>query len=289
MSGKSSDFVRGKVALVTGGAQGLGWAVALALADNGARVHVCDIARDRLEESLRELAAYRFGDRIFLEYCDVSRPDDFRALISAIRAKEGRLDILVNNAAFIRWQDVSGMTEDDALLTMRVAYDSMVVGTKAVLPQMIAQEEGAIVNIGSSAGRIFVGGASAAYTAAKAAIDGYTQILQAEMRNQPVAVILVRPTAIAGTDFFRRNVAFSRMPRMGDFIPYSTPPQVASAIMNGLRKGKRIVNVPGYLPLFYIAFEVVPGLIRWIASLGGQGRRDYGKVKWRYSPPLDPR
>jgi hypothetical protein len=95
---------------------------------------------------------------------------------------------------------------------MRVSYDALVYTTAAVLPWMLAAGQGQIINIGSSAGKIFHGGVSAPYAAAKAAIDGYTQTLQAEFAG--VIHLLVRPAVIAYS-FFRHHPA--NMPRLADF------------------------------------------------------------------------
>src|SRR5690606_7775820 len=114
---------------------------------------------------------------------------------------------LVNNAMYTRWQDVTETPVEDAERMMQTAYNAMVYGVSTVLPLMLRARRGWIINMGSSAGRIFVGSASASYAAAKAAIDGYSQTLAVELRNSPLKVILVRPATVAGTDFFRKNVS----------------------------------------------------------------------------------
>jgi|GEM_PF-1077367 len=280
----TKDFLSGQVGLVTGGAQGIGWAVAQALADHGARVYACDIAEESLAWAAGELPGLPWAGQITLARCDVTDRQAVEGWIADVYRQTGRIDVLVNNAAFVRWVDVADMSVEEEERTMRVGYNGMVYTTKAVLPLMKAAGRGHIVNMGSSAGKVFVGGASAAYAAVKAAIDAYSQTLQVELKGSPVHVTVVRPAAVAGTDFFRKHVPASRMPRFGDYVPYMTPPQVARRIVRAIRDRRAVLDLPGYLKLFYALFAVTPGFLRWMVRAGGSGRRDYGKVQWRYEP-----
>jgi NAD(P)-dependent dehydrogenase (short-subunit alcohol dehydrogenase family) len=277
-------FLTDCVCLVTGGAQGIGWAISQALADHGGQVYACDISDENLARATHELESLPWADRITLTRCDVAKRAEIEGWIAEIHRQTGRIDVLVNNAAFVRWEDVMEMSVEDAVRTMEVGYNGMVYGIKSVLPLMQAAGRGHIVNMGSSAGRVLVGSASAAYAAVKAAIDGYTQTLQVELRGSPVHATLVRPATVAGTDFFRKHVPSSRMPRLGDFVPYVTPPQVALSIVRAIRTWRAIVDIPRYLHLFYFFFAVAPGMFRRLITIGGSGQRDYGQVQWRYVP-----
>lgn len=278
------NYFADRVCLITGGAQGIAWALAQALADRGARVYACDISAENLARATQELAALPWPDRINLTQCDVTDRTRFEGWIQQVHQQAGRIDVLVNSAAFVRGQDVVDMSVEDALRTMRVGYDAMVYSVKAVLPLMLAAGDGHIVNFGSSAGRVFVGGHSAAYAAAKAAIDGYTQMLQFELRSAPIHVLLVRPAVVAGTDFWRQGVASSRNPRLGDFVPYVTPPQIAEAVVRAIHDRRLILDIPRFLWLFYFLFGLSPRLTWWLFTRGGRAQRDYGQVEWRYTP-----
>jgi NAD(P)-dependent dehydrogenase (short-subunit alcohol dehydrogenase family) len=280
--GNADDF-NGQVALVTGGAQGLGWALSQALADRGARVYACDISPDNIARAELELDGLPYAGAIHFACCDVADRVAVGAWVAGIYEREGHVDLLINNAAFIRWRDVLDLTLEDELLMMRVGFDGMLHCTRAVLPRMLAAGRGHIVNMGSSAGKIFAGSASAAYSAVKAAIDGYTQTLQVELRRAPVRLTLVRPAAIAGTDFFRRSVPSPRMPRLLDFMPYLTPPQVADAILRAVRRRRDVLDIPAYLPVLYLFFALAPRLSRWLMTRGSGGQRDYAQVDWRYT------
>ncbi len=276
------QFLTSQVCLITGGAQGIGWAIAQALADHGAQVHICDISQENLAHAAEQVARSPWADQINLAQCDVTDRAQVEGWISKIHEQTGRIDVLVNNAAFVDWKSVLDMSVESAERTMRVGYDGMVYGIKAVLPLMLSAGRGHIVNMGSSIGRVFASGPSAAYASVKAAIDGYTQMLQIELKGSPVHVTLILPSAVAGTSFFRQHVSSSKMPRMGDFFPYVTPPQVAASVVRAIRLRRKIVNIPGYLRLIYLIFALAPGVLRWFSSRGGSGQRDYGQVEWQY-------
>lgn len=278
------QFLSGKTALITGGAQGIGWATALALADHGAQVFVCDISVENLELARQMLAELPWTRQIALFQCDVSDQNEIGAWVRQIHAQTGRIDVLVNNAVYVRWAPAAQLSAADYERMMLVGYMGVVFGVQAVLPLMLAAGSGHIVNIGSSAGKLFVSPAMSGYSAVKAAVDAYTQVLQLELARSPVAVSLVRPAAVAGTDFFRKHVDPRLLPRLGDWLPPVTPPQVAAGVLTAIRKRRKIVNVPGYLQLLYLLDALSPGLLRWVMRLGGSGRLDYGSVPWQYRP-----
>jgi NAD(P)-dependent dehydrogenase (short-subunit alcohol dehydrogenase family) len=272
------EFLQGKVCLVTGGAQGIGWATARALAAAGGTVHVGDVSEEHLATAREQAKQLPWPERFHFTRCDVSERKQVEAWCAGILKEAGRIDVLINNAAFVRWQDVLDMSVEDVERTMQVGFHAIAYTTKAVLPTMRAAGGGHIVNIGSSAGRIFAGASSAAYSAVKAAVDGYTQTLQVELKGSPVHVMLVRPGTVAGTDFFRKHVPSSRMPRLADFVPPLAPEEVAQAILQGLAQRTPIVDIPRSLSVFYTLFEHAPGVMRWLLRQGGSARSDFSKA-----------
>jgi NAD(P)-dependent dehydrogenase (short-subunit alcohol dehydrogenase family) len=274
------ESFEGQVCLVTGGAQGIGWAIAQSLAREGARVRVCDVCDESLAAARAALRGGAWESRISFASCDVTDRDAVEAWISGIHREEGRIDVLVNNAAFVRWQSVADTSIEDAERALRVSYFGMVYCVKAALPLMQAAGRGAIVTMGSIAGRVYAGRASASYCAAKAAVEAYTRVLEAELSGSPIHVLLVRPAAVSGTNFFRRHVPSNHMPRAADFLPCLSPPEVAAAIIDGLRRRTTVLDIPGYSRALQVAFELAPGPIRRLFSIGGSGRRDYGAASW---------
>ncbi len=283
-----TPFLKGQVCLVTGGAQGVGWAIAQALADHGAWVFISDISADNLQRVRAEIALSPWKERMWATQCDVTDRPAIEAWVQEIARRMGRIDVLVNNAVFVRWEKAEELSLDDLERMTQVGYHGVVYATRAVLPFMQQAGRGHIVNMGSTAGRLFISPATSAYCAVKAAVDAFTQILQLELAQSPVQVTLVRPAAIAGTEFFAKSVSSRLLPRLGDFIPYLTPPQVASAVVDGIRRRRAVVNVPGYIGMMYLLFSLAPGLLRRLVNLGGAARTDFGQVSWRYEPQFKP-
>ena len=277
-----SQFLAGQVALVTGGAQGIGWGIAQALADYGAQVFVCDIAEEHLAQARAATAVSPWASQIHFSACDVADQAAVEGWVTAVYQQTQRIDILVNNAVYARWDLAERLPAADVEKMMQVGYFGMVYATQAVLPFMRRTGRGHIVTIGSSVGRLYVTPMLAGYSALKAAVDAYVQILQLELAHSPIHVMLVRPAAVAGTNFFRQQVTASKMPRWVDFAPTITPPVIARAVINGLRRRRAVVNVPGYLSLVYALYALMPRLVCWLMRVAGNGRRDYGQVQWHY-------
>jgi NAD(P)-dependent dehydrogenase (short-subunit alcohol dehydrogenase family) len=242
---------------------------------------VCDISEEHLRTAREQAERLPSPERFRFTRCDVSNRAQVEAWCAGILKEAGRIDVLVNNAAFIRWQDVVDMSVEDVERTMAVGFNAVVYTTKAVLPSMLARGSGHIVNIGSSVGRLFVGTSSAAYSAMKAAVGGFTQTLQAELAHTPLHIMLVRPGTVAGTEFFGKHVPSARMPRLADFVPPLTPEELAHAIVEGLSRRTLILERPRSLGAMYLFFDLAPGAMRWLARQGGSARSDFSKAPGR--------
>ncbi len=272
----------GQTAVVTGGTQGIGWAITQALADAGAHVYACGYSTESLARAQAERETLPWCDQITLARCDVTDRLAYEGWLNRIYADNGRLDLLIHNAAYVQWDDVLDMSVEQALHTMRVGYDGLVVGVHTVLPWMLAAGQGHIVNVGSITARILVRGSSAAYTATKAAIDAYTVTLQMELAATPVYATLVRLGTVAGTDFFKKHVTPGRTPRLNKYLPALTPPQVATAVVRAIRTRQPILTLPRYLGPLSIIYQVAPRFSRWLANQGWGDHPDYGRVEWQY-------
>jgi deazaflavin-dependent oxidoreductase (nitroreductase family) len=271
----AAPFLPGRVCLVTGGAAGIGWALTRALAAAGAHVYVCDNSQAGLDRAAADLAQLPGAPSVRFAHVDVTDRTALEEWIVKVHTEHGRIDVLVHNAAYIHWADVEEMTIEQAQLSMRTTYDALVCSVKAVLPLMRAGGGGQIVAMGSAAGRIFVKGPSAAYAAATAAVEAYTEMLRMELAGSDIGVTLVRPATVIGTDFFKVHVPSARMPRIADFLPPTTPEKVAAATVEAISSRRPAVDIPGYLPSFYRAYAMAPELTRKAAATGGTARRDY--------------
>lgn len=185
------QYLKDKVAVVTGASRGIGKAAALALASQGAKV-VVNYARssDAAEAVVQEIATAG-GEAVALQ-ADVSQAEQVDNLIKQTLDKFGRVDVLVNNA---------GITKDTLLLRMKLEQWQAVIDlnltgvflcTKAVSKTMLKQRSGRIINIASVAGQMGNPG-QANYSAAKAGVIGFTKTVAKELANRGITVNAVAP------------------------------------------------------------------------------------------------
>jgi 3-oxoacyl-[acyl-carrier protein] reductase len=181
--------LEGKVAIVTGSARGLGAATAQRLAAEGARVVVTDINREGAEASAAALRAQGFTAHCVTG--DITRQEDVQRLVDETVATFGTVHILVNNAGFPRDSRITKMSEADWDLVVDVILKGSFLACKAVMPLMIEQRWGRIVNISSRAHLGNPGQAN--YSAAKAGILGLTRALALEEGRYDITVNAVAP------------------------------------------------------------------------------------------------
>ncbi len=180
----------GKIAIVTGGAAGIGRAIASRLASEGAAVTIADVKRELGETAERELR--QEGDVRFIA-CDVSRGDEVRATIASVMDAHGRIDVLVNNAGIPgTLVPVDQLAEEDWDRLLGVNLRGVFLCTKYALPGLERSGRGAIVNIASTFG--MVGAPSTpAYAAAKGGVIGLTRQLAVDLGPRGIRVNAVSP------------------------------------------------------------------------------------------------
>jgi NAD(P)-dependent dehydrogenase (short-subunit alcohol dehydrogenase family) len=180
----------GRAALVTGGGRGIGAATALALARRGASVAVVARNMDQVVEVAAQLR--HEGFEAFAFRCDVARPFDVRDVTLAAREAMGRVDILVNNAGTAPSNPLKRVTLEEWNHVMAVNATGTFLFTQKVLPEMVDNGWGRVVNVASIAG--LVGGKYiSAYAASKHAVVGFTRAVAAEVDGSGVTVNAVCP------------------------------------------------------------------------------------------------
>jgi len=182
--------LKGKVALITGAAQGIGKAIAQLLAEAGADVVVADLDLPKAQETAKEIAER--GAKALPIKVNVASFDEAKQAVDSVMAQWGRLDILVNNAGITRDALLLRMKEEDWNLVLDVNLNGTFHCTKAVLPLMTKRREGKIVNIASIVGVIGNAG-QANYAASKAAVIGFTKTVAREYASRGINVNAVAP------------------------------------------------------------------------------------------------
>ena len=182
--------LEGKVALVTGGAQGIGRAIAVALAREGAKVVISDINLEKAEETSREIVAT--GREALAVRGNVAEAKDAEAMVQRALDQFGRLDILVNNAGITRDQVLLRMKEEDWDLVLGVNLKGAFHLTKAVLRPFLKQKTGKIINIASVTGQMGNAGQSN-YASSKAGLIGFTKSVAREYAKRNILVNAVAP------------------------------------------------------------------------------------------------
>jgi 3-oxoacyl-[acyl-carrier protein] reductase len=184
----------GRVAIVTGGAQGIGRATVLALAGAGAKIGLANIPLPKLDETIQELKD--MGHDVLKLLVDVTDPTAVDEMVHQTTATWGKVDILVNNAGITKDNLVMRMKTEDWEAVLKVNLNGAFYCTRAVLPSMVKQRWGRIINIASvvaQAGNV----GQANYIASKAGIIGLTKAVAAEVAKRNITVNAIAPGFIA--------------------------------------------------------------------------------------------
>ena len=183
----------GQVAIVTGAGRGIGHAIAVALAREGATVVLA--ARTRQQLAQTAAAIRESGGTALAIPTDVTQDAAVEAMVEQAIAELGRLDILVTAAGVASFGPVVGTKPADWDGMLAVNLRAVMVTCRAVLPMMIRQRRGTIINVASVAAQRAIPGA-AAYTATKAAVVGFSRVLAEELRAEKVRVGVLVPGAV---------------------------------------------------------------------------------------------
>lgn len=225
--------LKDRVALVTAAAgAGIGQSAARALAKEGARVVVTDAHEERSAAVAQTIRA-EYGTATLGLRCDVTQKAEVEETVRRTLEKFGRIDILVNNAGTNRPSQVVDMTDEMWDIVINTSLRGTFYFCRAVMPAMIRQNKGRIVNIASTAGFQGLKAGHAHYAAAKAGVMAFTRCLAMEAAPHYVTVNTIAPSFIYN-EFIPHLYPEEEIERMYENIPYprkGTPEDVANTVV----------------------------------------------------------
>ncbi len=238
----------GKAVLVTGASRGIGRAIAVGLAREGAKVA---INFQNNEAKAREVAEEitKLGGTCLLAQANLANPKEARAMVKRVAEHFGRLDVLVNNAGITRDKSLRKMTDEDWLEVIQTNLNAVFFCTSAAMPIMIEQNYGRIVNIGSMNGQTAAFG-QANYGASKGGVMAFTKTAALELAKFNITVNVVNP-GFTMTDMLAK-VPTTIQDQIKGKIPegrFATPEEIARAVIFLIEDGDYItgqqINVNG--------------------------------------------
>lgn len=248
------------VVLITGASSGIGRALALQLARRARAIALVARRKDRLDELKGELLKANPSLRVSVHACDITKPDDREAMVTAVEAVAGPVDVLVNNAGFgdLGVFDRTDWGKTERMIALNVT--ALTFLTHRLVKGMVARGRGGILNVSSGFGMTFAPG-MATYVGTKHFVTGFTEGLRLDLAGTGVRVTQVCPGPVA-TEFIDTIGNFTGMAPPS--IVEISPERCARSAIRALDWGRAMV-VPGVIMWLVIFLGVVTP--RWIMRL----------------------
>ena len=241
--------IDGRVVAITGGARGIGRAIAAAALARGARVVIGDVDGDAVESAAAELGGGTVGVQL-----DVTDRDSFAGFLDRTERDVGPLDVLVNNAGVMVVGPFAEAKESAASRVMRVNVDGVICGMRLAIPRLRARGGGQIVNVVSGAAWV-APPALATYASSKHAVKGLTDAVREELRGDRITVTAVYPNVV------QTDLAVGTGPARGGRI--ISPDEVGQAVAGAIAVPRDEVFVPRW----------IGGMLRFQSALPPRGQR----------------
>ena len=251
-------LLEGKYALVTGGGRGIGRAVALEFAKNGAHVAITALEKNELDQTHKEIESY--GVKCFSIPTDLTILENVKECAKKYLKNFNRCDILVNNAGMTHYSTMIDFPLEKAQKLFNLNFMASYIMTKQILPNMVEHGGGKIIMTSSVQGNVYFSGHKVAYSASKAAVTAMAKCLQAEVGHNNIQVIVILPGAI-------QTKLIEDMKDLGQTSLKADPPEAISPIylflasnLAGRRYNGKVLNQQ-------LLFELLPELQKEIAEV----------------------
>ena len=258
--------IHDKIALVTGAGSGLGRAISLRLAKEGARLHLADINATALEATASQIRA--LGRRVAVTSCDLTNPASLDSLVADVHNHWGGLDILVNNAGIAWYGPTQKMTDDewDKLLTLNLHVPIRL--TRRFLKTLLARPESHVINMASICGWV-CGGRFNAYHVSKFGLVGFSEALRAEFNRHGLGVTALCPGPVL-TDLYKNSgcgYADRETPHPPAWL-CTTADRVAAKTIRAIYRNHALSLVGVAAHLLYHSKRLAPSIFYALHQLG---------------------
>jgi short-subunit dehydrogenase len=262
--------IRGKWALVTGAASGIGRAISLRLAQEGAHLFLLDVDETGLASVVEE--ARLQGAQAIGRRCDVGEPQDISAAVADVLARCGGVDILVNNAGITYYGRTDRMSGQHWDRLLRVNLLSHIQFTRELLPSLLARPEAHVLNVCSVLGLIGMPKVTA-YCTSKFALVGFSESLRNEFGRQGLGVTALCPGFVSTNLFtsapLEESVEEHKLPPR---LICTTPERVAKAAIKAIYRNRRLVVMEPFARLIYALKRFAPWLLDFVFHSGKRKR-----------------
>lgn len=273
-------IIRGKKALITGAASGIGRAIAIALAGEGADLYLIDIDEAGLERSAREVAGR--GIEVVTAVCDLREPAQISAAVRALLSRWDHLNILINNAGVLFYGPTHLMSDEEWDRVMSVNLAAPIQLARELLPALLRSQDAHLVNISSIFGLVSSRNI-AAYQTSKYGLIGFTEALRTEYGGRNFGVTAICPGFVS-TPMMERvvggepavNGRSGKAPTPPPAWIFTSPETVAARTIAAMRRNRGVVVVTAAARLLWWLKRLVPGAVDWVSR---EGWRSKGPVE----------
>ena len=250
-------LIQGKIAVVTGASEGIGRAISLSLAKEGAILILLARGQEKLNLLKDEIVS--LGQRAYTFPCDMANPEEVKKTFSQILNQFQRVDILVNNAGIGTFKPLHLIDYDELLRPVQLPIASSILATRLVIEGMLNRKEGHIVNLTSPAG-YFPIPYMIPYTTARFAMVGFSNSLAEEMNGKGIHVSLICPAQV-NTSYFQKNDAnMDWYPKISKLMPILEAEEVGKKVVQAIYQKKKEVIFPFILWAIVRTYQTLPNL-----------------------------